>query len=179
MSNEYILPDVLRSGLKLIVCGSAVGDKSAKANSYYAGYNNMFWKILCETKLTDCLLKSKDYHNLLNSDIGLTDLAKKTAGVDAKILYKAYDADLLIQKINIYKPKVLCFNGKAPATVFYGYLNKKKLTTVKVNYGEQPCIPLCGETIFFIAPSTSGAARRYWKPSYWFELAKLVNDTQI
>ena len=77
MSNEYILPDVLRSGLKLVVCGSAVGDKSAKANSYYAGYNNMFWKILRETKLTDCLLESKDYHNLLNSDIGLTALPKK------------------------------------------------------------------------------------------------------
>lgn len=179
MSNEYILPDVLRLELKLVVCGSAVGNKSAKANSYYAGSNNEFWKILCATELTTCLLETKYYQDLLNYDIGLTDLAKKNAGVDAKIPYEAYDTASLIQKINIYQPKVLCFNGKMPAALFYGYLNKQKWTTAQVKYGEQQHVSVCGRTIFFVAPSTSGASRKYWEPLYWSDLARLVKNTQV
>ena len=179
MSNEYVLPDVLRLELKLVACGSAVGNKSAKVNSYYAGNNNSFWKILYKTGLTASLLETKDYQDLLKYDIGLTDLAKKTAGVDAKIPYEAYDTALLIQKINIYQPKVLCFNGKMPAALFYGYLNKQKWTTAQVKCGEQQHVSVCGRTIFFVAPSTSGAARKYWEPLYWSDLARLVKNTQV
>ena len=85
MSMGDILPDVLVPNLKLVICGSAVGAQSARAGSYYAGQNNMFWQILHETGLTDRLLHTSEYHRLLDYGIGLTDAAKKAAGVDADI----------------------------------------------------------------------------------------------
>jgi TDG/mug DNA glycosylase family protein len=38
-----VLPDVLKPGLKVVFCGTAVGNKSARASAYYAGRGNQFW----------------------------------------------------------------------------------------------------------------------------------------
>ncbi|MCX6741231.1 MAG: mismatch-specific DNA-glycosylase, partial [Candidatus Parcubacteria bacterium] len=37
-----ILPDVLEKGLRIVFCGTAVGDRSAKRRCYYAGRGNKF-----------------------------------------------------------------------------------------------------------------------------------------
>ena len=177
MPNSDILQDVLRPNLKLIICGTAVAEHSAKLGSYYAGENNMFWRILYETGLTDRLLHTSEYLDLPSYGIGLTDIAKKAAGVDAKISQKDYDLDAFTQKMALFRPKTICFNGKASAALFFGWQYQRKLKTDEVDYGLYPMKD--GKFSIFVAPSTSGAAKRYWEPDYWHELANFVKQTQI
>ena len=177
LSNNDILQDVLQPNLKLIICGTAVAEHSAKLGSYYAGENNMFWRILYETGLTDRLLHTSEYFDLLSYGIGLTDIAKKAAGVDAKISQKDYDLEAFTQKMALFRPKIICFNGKASAALFYSWQYQRKLKTKQIDYGLNP---LKNSTFsIFVAPSTSGAAKRHWEPDYWHQLASLVNQTQL
>ncbi len=66
------------------------------------------------------------------------------------------------EKILQFQPKMVCFNGKKAGAV---YLNTK---TKHVSYGLQTTT--IGNTKLYIAPSTSGSARRFWDESYWMEL---------
>jgi len=174
MPTGDILPDVLQPNLNLVICGTAVADHSAKLGSYYAGENNMFWKILHETGLTDRLLNTSEYLVLLSYRIGLTDIAKKASGVDANIRQEDYDIDAFVQKMELYRPKIVCFNGKAAAALFNSWQHKRKYTTSDIAYGVSPREH--GEISIFFAPSTSGAAKRYWEPNYWHDLALLVKQ---
>jgi double-stranded uracil-DNA glycosylase len=47
-----MLPDVLRQGLRLVICGTAAGKRSAAKKQYYAGRGNQFWKVLYNVGLT-------------------------------------------------------------------------------------------------------------------------------
>lgn len=176
MPTSDILPDVLRPNLKLVICGTAAAEHSAKLGSYYAGENNRFWRILHETGLTDRLLHTSEYLDLLSYGIGLTDIAKKAAGVDAKIAQKEYDLEAFVQKMALFRPQVICFNGKAAAALFFSRQDQRRQKTSQISYG--PCLMKDNPAAIFVAPSTSGAARRYWEPGYWHELAGLVNQAQ-
>ena len=174
LSNADILKDVLQPNLNLVICGTAVGNHSAEVGSYYAGANNLFWKILRETELTNDKkpIASNNCEDLLSYGIGLTDIAKKVSGVDTGISEKDYDIEDFIAKMNLFKPKLVCFNGKRAAAIFLSWQFKQKIKTSQINYGLYPI----RDSMFkiFIAPSTSGSARRYWKPEYWHELKKLA-----
>lgn len=161
-----MLPDVLKNNLLIVFCGTAVGDTSARLGQYYAGPGNKFWKILCEVRLTPILLTPPEYKNLLNYKIGLTDLVKNKSGMDAEISSTDFGDNILLDKICKYQPKILCFNGKRAAKEF---LLKKK-----VEHGLQK--ELIGKTEIFVAPSTSGAANRWWNIESWQELAKLSKN---
>ena len=41
---EQKLEDLLRPGLRLVICGTAAGTQSAAINAYYAGPANRFWQ---------------------------------------------------------------------------------------------------------------------------------------
>jgi TDG/mug DNA glycosylase family protein len=159
-----VLPDVLAPGLKVVFCGTAVGDQSARAGAYYAGPGNQFWKVLFRVGLTPRQLRPQEFHLLLEHGIGLTDLAKTRFGSDSSLVASDFDCDALIVKIKKFAPQALAFNGKQAAKEFY---NRRY-----VDYGRWP-EPL-GQTVVFVLPSTSGAARRYWDESYWRELADFV-----
>ena len=177
MLNQDILQDLLQPNLKLIICGTAVAEHSAKLGSYYAGENNMFWRILYETGLTDRLLHTSEYLELLRYGIGLTDVAKKAAGVDVDGCRINYDLDAFTQKMALFRPKIICFNGKASAALFFSWHYQRKLKTDKITYGLHQMKD--DKFSIFVAPSTSGTAKRYWEPDYWHQLACLVNQTQI
>ena len=112
MTTKDILPDVLIPNLKLVICGSAVSAQSSQAGSYYAGQGNKFWQILHETGLTDRLLLTSQYRELLHYQIGLTDVAKKAAGVDSHIQPADYDAAAFAARMEHFRPQIICFNGK-------------------------------------------------------------------
>lgn len=179
MSNVDILQDILQPNLSLVICGTSAGKHSAEVGSYYAGANNLFWKILCETELTNDKkpVASDNCEDLLSYGIGLTDIAKKASGVDTNISQNDYDIEGFIQKINLFQPKLICFNGKKAAAVFLSWHYKHKFKTSKINYGLYPI----QDSMFkiFIAPSTSGSARRYWKPEYWYELKKMILQAKM
>lgn len=95
---------------------------------YYAGPGNKFWYILSKTSLTQERLNPPDYHRLLDYGIGLTDLVKAKAGMDAILTEGDFDQETTRGKIERFQPGVLCFNGKKAGSEF---LERK------VEYGRQ------------------------------------------
>jgi TDG/mug DNA glycosylase family protein len=70
-----ILPDLLKANLSVVFCGTAAGSKSAERKAYYAGAGNLFYPTLESCGFTPRILKPQEFSELLNCQIGLTDLA--------------------------------------------------------------------------------------------------------
>src|SRR5450759_5547228 len=58
--------DVLREGLKLVVCGTAAVSRSAQLKHYYTGPGNKFWRTLSELGLTPRQLAPREASLLLD-----------------------------------------------------------------------------------------------------------------
>lgn len=162
-----VLSDVLRPGLDVVFCGTAAGTRSAEVGAYYAGPGNLFWPTLHEVGLTPRRFAPSEYEELLDLDIGLTDVCKTRSGSDRAIGEDAYDVKRLAKAIKRYSPRVLAFNGKRAAEAALG---EKRV------YGLQDDT-LAG-ALLFVCPSTSGRASRYWNLGYWRELADLVRSLE-
>lgn len=162
-----MLPDLFTDNLKLVICGTAAGNTSARLQQYYAKPGNKFWKTLFEVGLTPVLLAPTDYKNLLKYQIGLTDLVKHKSGLDSGLLRDDFGREALRKKIEQYQPNYFCFNGKRAAEEFL---------LKKVEFGLQ--LDTIGATHFFVAPSTSGAANGWWNIEIWREVARLCGEKQ-
>jgi TDG/mug DNA glycosylase family protein len=127
--------------------------------AYYAGRGNRFYETLFHIGLTPRKLAPSEYPLLPTYGIGLTDIAKNTSGADKLLKAEHFDTEGLRGKIIRYTPRVLAFNGKRSAQVFF---------ETSVVYGLQR--ERIGETRVFVLPSTSGAARMFWDEGYWREL---------
>src|SRR4051812_36606150 len=90
-----ILPDVLRPGLRLVLCGSAPGRASAARAAYYAGPGNKFWDVLHRTRLTPRRFAREEFGQGLELDIGLTNPGTTASGADAEIPAAAFDSATL------------------------------------------------------------------------------------
>src|SRR2546421_12020821 len=101
---KHVLPDVLRTGLRLVICGTAAGTKSAERQAYYAGRGNKFWQALHEIGLTPMRLQPDDYQSLVQYGIGLTDLAKHDSGSDTELPVGCFDQEGLRHKIFAIQP---------------------------------------------------------------------------
>jgi TDG/mug DNA glycosylase family protein len=161
-----MLPDLFTTDLRLIICGTAPGEISAQRKQYYAKPGNKFWATLYEVGLTPKKLDPADYQQLLQYGIGLTDLVKNKAGMDRSLQQTDFDRAPLIHVIHQYQPRYLCFNGKKAAQEFFLH---------PVSFGLQESS--MGQTKFFVAPSTSGAANKWWDIEIWKELARLEYAT--
>ena len=159
----HVLQDILAPGLRIIFCGSAVGSASARRGAYYAGPGNAFWPTLYEVGLTPRLLAPEEYKSITRYGLGLTDLAKTVAGSDAALSDRDFDRGGLRVKIEQCAPGFLAFTGKRAAQAFVG---------TAVGYG--PLQQRIGNTVLFVLPSPSGAARRYWSTRPWHDLAALA-----
>ena len=164
-----VLPDVLETGMKVVFCGTAVGDKSARRGAYYAGSGNQFWDILADTGLTPHRFAPEQYPSLLKFKIGLTDLVKGRSGQDVQLSAGDFDVSGFRAKIEKHAPKAVAFNGKKAAQLFFD--------SPSVEYGPQK--EKIGPTALFVLPSTSGAARGFWDPKYWFQLAEFVGVVKL
>ena len=160
-----VLPDLLAPELPLVVCGSAAGRRSAQVGNYYAGPGNRFWETLALVGLTPRRLAPSEWQSLLPLGIGLTDLVKGQSGGDRELDFARADRERLRAKVLRFRPRIVCFNGKRAA---------RELLRREVVYGRQP--DAIGETLLFVAPSTSGAARAAWDLAPWRALAALVHS---
>lgn len=159
-----ILPDVLRPGLDLVLCGTAPSLASKQAAAYYAHPGNIFWKTLHQVGLTPWPLAPADYALLPDFGIGLTDLNKTEWGADADLTAAAHDVAGFRAKIAACRPKVVAFTSKQAARVFSG--------RARVEYG--PLEPYPPDIRLFVLPSPSGRARGYFRLKPWQDLAALV-----
>jgi hypothetical protein len=60
-----------------------------------------------------------DYERLLQHDIGLTDLAIHSSGMDGDLPPGCFDTARLRRKIEVASPSMLAFNGKKAAAAFF------------------------------------------------------------
>jgi double-stranded uracil-DNA glycosylase len=159
MSSD-ILDDLLRPGLRLVICGTAAGTRSAQLKAYYAGPGNKFWKTMHAIGLTPEPIVPLDWRQLESYHIGFTDLAKAHFGMDAELPADSFDAARLRAAIARFAPAALAFNGKKAAQMFY--------SRPKVGYGRQDRID---GTDIWVLPSTSGAASGAWSMEPWQQMA--------
>jgi TDG/mug DNA glycosylase family protein len=152
--------DVLEPGLRVVFCGTAAGTASARAQAHYAGPGNAFWQALHLTGLTPVELVPAECERLPEYGIGLTDLRKMSHGPDAEVGVAEFDVAGLQERIAAAEPGYLAFNGKNAAR---GALERD------VAHGLQD--EQVGGAAIWVLPSTSGAARRFWKIEPWRELA--------
>ena len=162
-----VLPDVLAPGLAVVFCGSAVGAASARRNAYYAGPGNAFWLTLADVGLTPRQLAPEEYGSIASYGLGLTDLAKTISGSDRVLSEEHFDRSGLRAKVLRYRPRILAFTSKRAGEEFIRH---------PVDYGLMD--ETIGNTVLFVLPSPSGAARRYWDKKPWRELARLRGDAE-
>ena len=160
---DPILKDSLRSGLKLVFCGTAPSAASAAAQAYYAKPGNRFWKTLHEVRLTKHQFAPKEYGDLLALKIGLTDLNKRESGVDAKLTKAGFDVPAFKQRMRMHRPRIIAFTSKTAASKFF------ERGTGKIDYGRQE--KPFEEIELFVLPSTSGLATKYFETEHWQILA--------
>jgi TDG/mug DNA glycosylase family protein len=165
-----LIPDVLTDGLRVVFCGSALGDVSWERRAYYANPGNRFWQTLAEVGLTPRRLAAEEYPRLVDWGIGLTDLVKTDHGQDAHIFDGHVDLDearrLFRAKVLRWQPRVLAFTSRTVAAQF--------LERRAVPGRQQECL---GRTVVWVLPSTSGLARRFFDIGPWQDLARFVRVT--
>lgn len=166
LPETHIVPDLLAPELRLVLCGTALGRKSAEQRAYYANPGNLFWRTLHEVGLTRERISPTDYARLLGEGIGLTDLAKGHFGNDADLPADAFDIGALRDKILAFQPGILAFTSKAGASAYLGR------PTGRIMLGEQ--VEQIGATRIFVLSSPSGHARRHWDRGAWVALAASV-----
>ena len=159
------LPDILAHDLKLVFVGTAVGNRSSAEGRYYAGRGNKFWPTLLNLELFDAPDDPDYEQRLLDRGIGLTDLAKHSQGADRGLKHVDFDIQSFLNKMNLFKPRLIAFNGKRAFSIL--------VPKQSFGYGPQPNL-FHGHRVF-VLPSTSGAARRWWDEGPWRELRKLVS----
>ena len=162
-----LIPDILTDGLRVVFCGSALGDVSWERRAYYANPGNRFWQTLAEVGLTPRRLAAEEYPRLIDWGIGLTDLVKTDHGQDVHIFDGHVDLDearrLLRTKILRWQPRVLAFTSRTVAAQF--------MERQAVPGRQQECF---GRTVVWVLPSTSGLARRFFDIGPWQDLARFV-----
>jgi TDG/mug DNA glycosylase family protein len=165
-TNETILPDILAPGLKVVFCGTQAGAASARLAAYYAGPGNKFWTVLHAVGLTPRRLAPSEYREVLRYGIGLTDVAKRSAGPDSALRLGDVDAAGLQARIATSGVRYLAFNGKRAARAILGF--------GPLDYGLQSR-PVAQAAVF-VLPSTSGAAAGSWSLEPWKHMALTVME---
>lgn len=119
---DRILPDYLRPGLDVVFVGINPGLASAAAGHHYAGPNNHFWPLLSEAGFVPQLVTFEDDARMPDFGIGLTNMVQRSSRGQHELSRDELlaGADRLRTTLRRYRPRVVCFNGKAIAEAFLG-----------------------------------------------------------
>lgn len=146
------LPDHLRPGLKLLFVGFNPSLRSAETGHHYANPNNRFWKIIHEAGLTSRRYRPEEDGDLLQCGYGFTNIVARPTKAAADITQEEFreGGRLLLDKIQRYRPQVVCYVGKG----VYEQLTHRK----NIPWGLQKESAVPG-VLDFVAPSSSGLVR--------------------
>jgi TDG/mug DNA glycosylase family protein len=172
----WVLPDLLRPGLRLVFVGFAASEESARRGHYYAKGGNAFWRLLHVAGLTPVQLQPEDDARLLDYGIGATDLIKDAWGRDPAVIgqLRAREPDIdaalrararaLQARLLAAAPQVICFNGTH--TITGTVLRKGALALLaEVSRAHPPAVENghLGSSVLHTVTSTSGAAAYYYR----------------
>ncbi len=146
------LPEYLRSGLDLVLCGCNPGLFSASVGHYYARPGNAFWPLLAAVGITPRLYAPAEDHTLPALGVGLTDVVARPTTGTADVSGREWKAGgaLLAEQLRRFRPAGVCFVGD---TAYRGFSSRPRAC-----WGRQPAT--WEEIEVFVVPSTSGRVMR-------------------
>ena len=156
------LPDLLRPNLDLVFVGIIPSIYSVEMGHYFARKTNRFWPCLSASSLSlsirqtlgvDRLDPSHDVV-LLDHGIGFTDVVKRPTARAGELSPAEFAAGArdLVAKLEIFQPKIACFQG---IMGFHPFLQVLAPALPKPVLGEQQL--RLGQTRLFVVPSPSPA----------------------
>jgi TDG/mug DNA glycosylase family protein len=169
------LRDCLRPGLDLVFVGINPGIHSATRGHHYAGPGNHFWPLLYEAGFVPEPLTCDDDGRLPDYGIGLTNLVQRPSRGLHELSRAEMEAGAarLRDKLRRYRPRVVCFNGKAIFEVFAGH---------RCELGLQPDRAPAGAgdegALVYVMPSTSPRGASYQRADklrFFRELKRIVD----
>ncbi|CAH1784768.1 unnamed protein product, partial [Owenia fusiformis] len=143
------LPDIFAPNLDIVIVGINPGLMAAYIGHHYAGPGNHFWKCLYQAGFIPEPMNCYDDERLLEYGIGFTNIVERTTRGSGDLTRKEIKegGEILLEKIQKYKPKIAVFNGKGIYEIFVGHKN--------FHIGKQP-EPFPGtDTVVFAMPSSS------------------------
>lgn len=143
------LPDYLRPGLQILFVGFNPGRRSGRVGHHYADPSNRFWSLLHRAGLTPRLYRPEEDASLPDLGYGLTNIVHRTTRSAAEITPQEYreGGRELREKIERFRPRVVCFVGKGVYQAFSGRR--------EVAWGRQEP-PVVEGVIEYVVPSSSG-----------------------
>jgi double-stranded uracil-DNA glycosylase len=146
------IDDHLAENLKILFVGFNPSIRSSELGHHYANPNNRFWKILFEAGITSRKYEPIEDAKLLELGFGFTNIVERPTKAADEITKEEYKEgrEILKRKIELYRPKIVCFVGKG---VFQEYSGQKAAQWGKQNESVVPGV------IDFVAPSSSGLVR--------------------
>jgi TDG/mug DNA glycosylase family protein len=164
------IPDHIENNLKILFVGFNPSLRSGETGHHYANPNNRFWAILHRAGLTPEKLQPEQDAELLKYGFGLTNIVERPTKEAVDISKEEYKEGKkqLKNKVQRYKPQVVCFVGKG---VYQQYSSNRN-----VEWGVQPK-PVVPEVTDFVAPSSSGLVRMRMDEivAIYSELKRLIN----
>lgn len=117
------LPDIIAPDLAVLFVGFNPSVYAALRGHYYARPSNRFYPLLHHAGLTPRRYAPEEDRALLDLGIGITDLCPiPTPGVaDVPRAVAESGRAALNAKIERYRPRIVCFNGKATYERYFGH----------------------------------------------------------
>jgi len=150
------VPDVIASGLRVLLCGINPGLYSGAVRHHFARPGNRFWKALHASGWTEKLLSPFEERRLLEYGLGVTNLVDRaTASADelsAEELVRG--ARRLLAKVRRWRPRCVAFLGVGAYRVAFA--------RPRAAVGPQP--EALGPARVWVLPNPSGLNASYQLP---------------
>ena len=104
------LPDLVRPGLRLLVCGLNPSLYSADAGIPFARPGNRFWPAALAAGIVE---RPRDVRDALRGGVGFTDLVKRATAGSVELDRREYAAGMarVTELVRLHRPKSVCFVG--------------------------------------------------------------------
>lgn len=144
------LPDILASGLRVVIVGTAPA--APARGHYYAGRGNLFWQLLRDAGLAAELLTPEQDALVLRYGIGLTDLHKSVEvfGRERTVHWHVREFTATLRQ---YSPGVVAFVSATAAAAYAQGAGLRRLRPGPWGPTPWPVAGLPG----FVVPGPSGA----------------------
>jgi TDG/mug DNA glycosylase family protein len=152
-ARDKTIPDIIRPGLKVLLCGINPGLYSAATGHHFARPGNRFWKTLYRAGMTSRLLSPDEDARLPDYGCGICNMVDRATAAAADLTCGELRAARrrLVRKIRRYRPRIVAFLGiQAYRTVF------RRPHAVP---GPQP--DTIGATRLWVLPNPSGLNAHY------------------
>jgi TDG/mug DNA glycosylase family protein len=148
------IPDHIAPGLDVLFVGYNPSIRSSQTGHHYANPSNRFWKILHQAGLTSRLYASHEGDAMLQIGYGFTNIVPRPTRLAEEITKEEYThgREVLLLKLETYRPKAACFVGKGVYEQFAG----RKVGGWGFQPDEVQQVPGVKE---FVGPSSSGLVR--------------------